>query len=141
MAAYKKGTMSKPIGSTGLTIGSSIKIGEPISSAASQLPAIGQSYNKMIGGGGAGGSMYSGGGSGGGLPSMMELEASSMRLADAASRRNIAEKEAEADIAARQEGFRSFDEKQRYAKRARGFQSDFMNKMKNRPGKVVQSSD
>jgi hypothetical protein len=136
MAAYKKGTMSKPIGSTGLNIGSSIKIGEPISSSASQLPAIGQSYNNMMGGGSFGGKMLDF------TPSSMgSLEAASMRLADAASRRGIAEKEAEADIAARQEGFRSFDEKQRYAKKVRGFQSDVMNKMKSRPGKVVQSSD
>lgn len=69
---------------------------------------------------------------------MGSLEAASMRLADAASRREIAEKEAEADIAAKEEGFSSLYEKQRYAKKAKGFQSDFINKMKNRSGEVVE---
>lgn len=112
MAAYKKGTMSKPINPTGLTIGSSIKIGEPISSTASQLPAIGQSYNKMIGGG-----LGGGGFEGGGLPSMGSLGAASMALADAASRRNIAEKQAERELedeySAKSSGYSSAEEMQR----------------------------
>lgn len=115
MAAYKKGTMSKPIKSTGLTIGSSIKIGEPISSTASQLPSIGQSYNKMIGGGSIG--SFGGGGFGGGLQSMGSLEAASMRLADAASRREIAEKQAEKELedeySAKSSGYSSAKEMQR----------------------------
>lgn len=98
------------------------------------FPTIGGSYNKMIGGGGAGGSMYSGGGFGGGLPSMGSLEAASMRLANAASRRNIAEKQAEREseieLQAKQSGYSSLDEMQRDIRSKRLEQEAKMKKQK-----------
>ena len=58
---------------------------------ATKTPSIGQSYNKMIGG-------DTGIGSGGFYNSMAGLEAASMRLADAASKRTMEESEKESDI-------------------------------------------
>lgn len=109
MAAYKKGVMSKPIGSTARPIqGSSITIGESIGSSKSQIPAIGQSYNNIMGGGSFGGKMLDF------TPSSMgSLEAASMRLADAASRRGIAERESEAELGAKSSGYSSLGEMQR----------------------------
>jgi hypothetical protein len=54
---------------------------------------------------------------GGGLASMGDLEAASMRLADAASRRNIAESQAQAsaqaELGAKSSGYSSFEEMSR----------------------------
>lgn len=86
-------------------IGTSTTISQP---SQTSTPAINQSYNKMIGGESIGGSGF-----GGGLPSMGSLEAASMRLADAASRRNIAEKEAESEMSAKSSGYSSLGEMQR----------------------------
>jgi hypothetical protein len=78
--------------------------------------SIGNSYNKMIGG-------DTGIGSGGFYNSMAGLEAASMRLADAASKRNISEKQAESEmsakLAAKASGFGSADEMSQYTKKKR----------------------
>lgn len=52
-------------------------------------------------------------------PSMSNLESASMRLADAAARRGIYEKESEANLAAREKGFRSLDEMTKYLREKR----------------------
>lgn len=69
--------------------------------------SIGKSYNNVIGGGSGMDSTMSG------------LEASSMRLADAAARRNIAEKAAGSELEAIQAGFSGLDEMSEYLKRKR----------------------
>ena len=104
-------------------IGTTITMGTPIKETM-----IGSSYGNIVGGSGGlagkgmGGGGF-GGGFGGGLPSMGQLEASSMRLADAASRRNIAEKEAEMNTIeetdAKKQGFSSVNEMQYSARRSR----------------------
>jgi len=66
-----------------------------------------------------GGGLSSRGGFSGGLPSMGQLEASSMRLADAASRRDIAEKEAEKNLEAMEMGYDSLEDMQSEAKNSR----------------------
>jgi hypothetical protein len=66
-----------------------------ISSPASNPAMLNQSYNEMIGGSS---SEFGGAGFGAGIPSMASLEVASMRLADAASKRNIREMEAESEI-------------------------------------------
>jgi hypothetical protein len=149
MAAYKRGTMSKPAGlsvtdrenisNTNLKKGfeeinkSYLDKGytptsfSPLGISEGMLPTytktttfpggsfttggqVGQSFNKMIGGGVAGGGKF---------PATGGLEAASMRLADAASRRNIAEKEAELEMSAKMSGYRSFAEMQQDARRKR----------------------
>lgn len=59
---------------------------KPIGTSITTTPAIGQSYSKMMGG-------MEGIGSSGGYGSMSGLEAASMRLADAAAKRSMAETE------------------------------------------------
>lgn len=117
MAAYKKGTQlfeAGKINSSIPTRGTSVTIGEPLGSPLSQASAIGQSYNRMIG------MEPFGGGSFGGMPTSMDsLEAASMRLADAASKRNIAEKEAEQLLEAKRMGYLSIDEMQRDIRKKR----------------------
>ncbi len=88
-------------------------------------PAIGQSYNNMMGGGSFGGEMLNF------TPSSMgSLEAASMRLADAASRRGIAEKEAEAELGAKSSGYSSLGEMQRDIRSKRLGQEAEMKKQK-----------
>lgn len=102
-------------------IGTTITMGTPIketmigSSYGNIVGGSGGLAGKGMGGGGFGGGFDGGfgGGFGGGLPSMGQLEASSMRLADAASRRGISEKEAEAELGAKSSGYSSLDEMQR----------------------------
>lgn len=103
MAAYKKGTMSKFRESTSRpTQGSSITVGGPINPSQPQFPVIRQtpqmnilsqnpseilsSYQKMVGTETPQSSFNASGPS-----SMGQLEAASMRLADAASRRTMTE--------------------------------------------------
>lgn len=100
-------------------IGTTITMGTPIKETM-----IGSSYGNIVGGsGGLAGKGMGGGGFGGGLPSMGQLEAASMRLADAASRRNITEKQAEMNAAqaidAKRQGFSSVNEMQYSARRSR----------------------
>lgn len=115
MAAYKNGTQSlgtRKINSSIPAIGTTFTTNAPLGSSLSQFPAIGQSYNKMIGVEPFEGSGFSG-------SSMGQLEAASMRLADAASRRNIAEKEAEQMIEAKKMGYSSLEEMQRDIRKKR----------------------
>ena len=108
MAAYKKGTQFKStipsIGNKIPTIGTTTTINPPVgASLTSKEPNFGQmqgSFDKMFG-------------SAGGPSSMASLESASMRLADAASRRNISESEAAANIQAKQMGYSGLGE-QRY---------------------------
>lgn len=144
MAAYTKGTISKPASLSGIDreniSNANLKKGfgeinksyldkgytptsfSPLDISKGMLPTytkttttspsggfttggqVAQSFNKMIGGGGIGSQS---------TPSMMGLEGASMRLADAASRRNIEEKQAEAELQAKQQGYMSFAEMQR----------------------------
>jgi hypothetical protein len=76
------------------------------------FPAIGKSYDKMF-------RIDPFKESGFSKSSMGELEAASMRLADAAARRNIAEKEAEQMIEAKNMGYSSLEEMRRDIRRKR----------------------
>lgn len=76
-----------------------------------------QSFEKIIGGGKSPVNQSFGGG--GGLPSMSELEASSMRLADAASKRDLAEKQAEAELEARMKGYGGIEDIMKSMRRQR----------------------
>jgi hypothetical protein len=73
------------------TIGTTTTIGSANQPIKSTSPMMQGSFQKMIGG-------DTGIGSGGFYNSMAGLEAASMRLADAASKRNIREMEAESEI-------------------------------------------
>jgi hypothetical protein len=96
-------------------IGTTSTIGTPIKGTM-----IGSSYGNIVGGsGGLEGKGMGGGGFGGGLPSMGQLEGASMRLADAASKRNISEKQAESEMSAKAAGFGSADEMSQYTKNKR----------------------
>jgi hypothetical protein len=108
-------------------IGTTSTIGTPITGTAGtpiKGTMIGSSYGNIVGGsGGLEGKGMGGGGFGGGLPSMGQLEGASMRLADAASKRNISEKQAESEmsakLAAKAAGFGSADEMSQYTKKKR----------------------
>ena len=79
-----------------------------------------QSFDKLIGG--CQSSVNKSIGSFGGgrmMPSMNELEAASMRLADAASKRGLAEKQAEAEMEARMSGYESIEDMMKKMRRKR----------------------
>lgn len=59
------------------------------------------------------------GGFGGGLPSLGQLEASSMRLADAAAKRELAGKQAEAELEARMKGYGGIEDIMKSMRRQR----------------------
>ena len=110
MAAYKRGNQINPVGNKIPTIGTTTAI-MPSSAASltSGQSGIGQmqgSFDRMFGGGE-------------GPSSMGSLESASMRLADAASKRGIAEKSAESEMSAKAAGFRSADEMSRYNRNKR----------------------
>lgn len=58
-------------------------------------------------------------GGGGGIPSLSGLASASMSLADAASRRELAQKQAEAEMSARMQGYSSLEDMQREMRRQR----------------------
>jgi hypothetical protein len=117
MAAYKRGNQINPVSNKIPTIGTTTAI-MPSSAASltSGQSGIGQmqgSFDRMFGGGE-------------GPSSMGSLEAASMRLADAASQRNISEKQADATLkqadatsAAKAAGFGSLREMSEYNKKKR----------------------
>jgi hypothetical protein len=112
-AGIADGNASKPKIGTTTTIGSA---NQPIKSTS---PMMQDSFQKMIGG-------DTGIGSGGFYNSMAGLEAASMRFADAASQRNISEKQADATLkqadatsAAKAAGFGSPREMSEYNKKKR----------------------
>lgn len=118
MAEYKKRMQSSGSGKLRLSDIGGISSPDSFSKDSSgayqktlgKSPAIGQSYDKVIG---AGQTSLSGNRFSGGIPDLASLEAASMRLADAASRRSIAEKEAESGMLARMKGYSSLDEMMR----------------------------
>jgi hypothetical protein len=110
MAAYKRGNQINPVSNKIPTIGTTTAI-MPSSAASltSGQSGIGQmqgSFDRMFGGGE-------------GPSSMGSLESASMRLADAASKRGIAEKSAESEMSAKAAGFTSSDEMSRYNRNKR----------------------
>jgi hypothetical protein len=110
MAAYKRGNQINPVSNKIPTIGTTTAI-MPSSAASltSGQSGIGQmqgSFDRMFGGGE-------------GPSSMGSLESASMRLADAASQRNISEKQADATSAAKAAGFGSLREMSEYNKKKR----------------------
>lgn len=80
-----------------------------------------QSFEKIIGGGQPTSIQptSSFGGFGGGLPSLGQLEASSMRLADAAAKRELAGKQAEAELESRMKGYGGIEDIMKSMRRQR----------------------
>lgn len=73
-----------------------------------------QSFEKFIGKG-----QPTSIGGGGGFQGMGELEAASMRLADAASKRGLAEKQSEAELEARMKGYGGIEDMMKSMRRQR----------------------
>lgn len=99
MAAYTKGTQSPALNTSRkkepLKIGTTVtQFQQPMQSGGQIGGQIGQSFGRMIGGDSGVRRMTAGAGMGGGMPSMGGLEAASMRLADAASAREMRAEEA-----------------------------------------------
>lgn len=80
-----------------------------------------QSFEKIIGSGQPTSTQQASsfGGFGGGLPSLGQLEASSMRLADAAAKRELAGKQAEAEMEARMKGYGGIEDIMKSMRRQR----------------------
>lgn len=131
MAAYKKGNQITPmpssIGNKIPTIGTTRTI-MPSSAASltSGQSGIGQmqgSFDKMFGGKG-------------GPSSMGLLEAASMRLADAESKRGISEKEAESELMAKLSGYSSLGEMQ-YDMRKKRQEQEFEEKKQKEDAEMI----